>query len=302
MAGEMMLEYWRRLSNPPLLSLEPTAVNNLGADSTADLPPIPGYDLLEPIGEGGMGIVCRARQHEPSRIVAIKFLAPLPTHQLSRQAFERESRLMAALHHPNVVTIYDCGQIEGRHYLVMEYVSGPSLRDLMTPNHPWPIALATPLLTAVAGALSYIHDQGILHLDLKPENVLLEKSVPQTATPALLVPKITDFGLALRRVDARTLSELGLAQGTIDYCSPEQRYGLPIDPRSDLFSLAILAYELLTGRLPGYVFVSACARNPLLPAAVDDVLRHGLARDPDERYAMVAEFHRDLMAALRQPR
>src|SRR5262249_17782430 len=158
-------------------------------------------------------------------------------------------------------------------------------------------------------------------LDLKPENVLLagnreqgtgnreqgedsredpggERSPVATLSPVpsslFPVVKITDFGLALRRVDARTLSELGLAQGTIDYCSPEQRSGMPIDPRSDLFSLAILAYELLTGHLPGRVFASACARNPLLAPVVDDVLRRGLARDPDERYTTVEELHRDL--------
>src|SRR5262249_25650924 len=150
--------------------------------------------------------------------------------------------LMASLNHPNVVKIHDCGQIQGRYYMVMEYVSGPPLRTLMKPGEPWPTAKAGPMLDTIARALSYIHDQGILHLDLKPENVLC---VPGDGV------KITDFGLALRRVDAWTLSDLGVVQGTIDYCPPEQRYGLPIDQRSDLFSLATLAYELFTGTLPG---------------------------------------------------
>jgi serine/threonine-protein kinase len=255
------------------------------------LPPgltIPGYDLLEAIGEGGMGTVLRARQHQPARTVAIKFLAPLAGIQ-SIAAFQRESHLMAALDHPNVVKIYDSGQIDGWHYLVMEHVSGPALRAQLTADRPWPMAQALPVLDHIAHALTYIHDQGILHLDLKPENVL--------CTPDGGV-KITDFGLALRRVDARTLSDMGLAQGTIDYCSPEQRYGLPIDQRSDLFSLAVLAYELLTGTLPGRVYVSAQQRNPELPATLDPVLRQGLARDPDERYANVEEFRRDLTEAL----
>jgi serine/threonine-protein kinase len=175
----------------------------------------------------------------------------------------------------------------------MEYVSGPALRAQLTPDRPWPIPRALAVLDRIARALSYIHDQGILHLDLKPENVLC---MPDGGI------KITDFGLALRRVDARTLSEMGLAQGTIDYSSPEQRYGLPIDQRSDLFSLAVLAYELFTGHLPGRVFVSACQSNAELPAAADPVLRQGLARDPDERYATVEEFRRDLAAALNQSR
>lgn len=253
---------------------------------------IPGFDLLERIGEGGMGVVYRALQHQPRRTVAIKLLTALPDRPLNIQAFEREARLMASLHHPNVVTIFECGQIDGRHYLVMEYVSGPPLRSLMTPGQPWPIERAAPLLDRTARALSYIHDQGILHLDLKPENVLC---VPDVGV------KITDFGLALRRVDAWTLSDLGVVQGTIDYCPPEQRYGLPIDQRGDLFSLATIAYELLTGTLPGRVYVSACAKNAALPPGLDDVLGRGLARDPDERFQTVEQFRHELAAALVEP-
>jgi len=111
---------------------------------------IPGYDLLETIGEGGMGIVYRAIQHQPSRTVAIKVLTPIPGNPLTIQAFEREARLMAALQHPNVVTIYDCGEVAGRYYLVMEHVSGPPLRSLLKPGQHWPITRAAPLLDSIA--------------------------------------------------------------------------------------------------------------------------------------------------------
>lgn len=255
-------------------------------------PNIPGYLLLDKIGEGGMGEVYRAGQVGTPRTVAVKFLNPVPSapHPLPAGGFQRELDLMGSLHHPNVAAIYDCGQIEGRFYLVMEYVSGTTLRAHMKPRKPWDVPWATLILEAIARALSYIHGRDILHLDLKPENVMCDDQG---------VIKITDFGLALSRVDAWTLSELGLAQGTLDYCSPEQRYGLPIDQRSDLFSLATLAYELLTGFLPSRVYVPATERNPQLPQAVNEVLRLGLMRDPDERYPVVELFRHDLMQALK---
>ncbi|HEV3084170.1 MAG TPA: serine/threonine-protein kinase [Gemmataceae bacterium] len=262
----------------------------------AVLPPvtweIPGYAIHEKIGEGGMGQIYRALQIEHQRQVAIKWLNPTAEGRPAAPAFHRESRLMASLVHPHVVAIYDSGQVNGRHYLIMEYVPGASLRAAMIPGQAWTLAQTAPVLYAMAQALSFIHDQGILHLDLKPENVLCSASGDI---------KITDFGLALPRVDARTLSALGLAQGTLDYCSPEQRHGLPLDQRSDVFSLAVVSHELLTGKLPGRVYVPASRRNPQLPEALNAVLGRGLARDPDERYASVAEFHGDFCAAAGQP-
>lgn len=254
-------------------------------------PEVPGYRLLEEISEGGMGVVYRASQLDSSRQVAIKFLNPFPESKAAAPArdFLRESHLMATLSHPNVVAIYGSGEIKGLFYLVMEYVAGGALRSLLKAGQPWPAVRAAPVLDAIAKGLTYIHGRDILHLDLKPDNVLCDQ---QGAV------KITDFGLALSRIDAWTLSDLGLAQGTLDYCSPEQRYGLPIDQRSDLFSLATLAYELLTGQLPGRVYVPASRRNPQLPPAVDEVLRLGLERDPDDRYPVVELFRRDLMNAL----
>jgi hypothetical protein len=249
---------------------------------------IPGYQLLEPIGEGGMGKVYRALQISLQRTVAVKLLTVVQGQHFAI-AFERESRLMASLAHPNLVTVFDCGQVKDHYYIVTELVHGPNLRPMIVPGQPWPIARACTVLDRIARALSYIHGKGILHLDLKPENILCDEQGE---------PKITDFGLALAVVDAQAAAEMGPSQGTLDYCAPEQRFGLLTSKRSDLFSLAVLAYELLTGDIPGRVYESACQINPHLPSKVDEVLRRGLARSPEDRFATVEEFRRDLIAAI----
>jgi serine/threonine protein kinase len=253
-------------------------------ESAAISPPeVPGYQILEPIGSGGMGEVYRAKQLSLERLVAIKFLTP------AAGARQRESQLMAALAHPHIVAIHDCGQAGGQDYLVMEYVRGVTLRGRIVPGEPWEPGAALAVLDAVADALCYIHARGILHLDLKPENVLSDEQGRI---------KVTDFGLALANVEGGSVPVAGLAYHTLDYCPPEQRFGLPVDARADLFALAVIAYELLTGRLPGRVYRAASLVQPGLPAALDEVLRRGLARDRDDRYATVAEFRRDLREAL----
>jgi hypothetical protein len=254
-----------------------------------DAPAIAGFEVLKKLGSGGMGHVFLARQLSLDRTVAVKVLHRLPGGNGSPSRHQ-ESRLMAALAHPHVVAIHDCGQVDGRDYLIMEHVKGASLRDRMKPDEPWPPAKALPILDAAADALAYIHGREILHLDLKPENVLLDEQGGA---------KITDFGLAILDRQSQTLAENGMGYGTLDYCSPEQRYGLPVDTRSDLFSLAALAYELLTGRVPGRVYRPASTYQRGLSPAVDDILRRGLERNPDDRPKSVAEFRRELITALR---
>jgi hypothetical protein len=249
---------------------------------------IPGYQLLEPIGEGGMGKVYRAMQTSLQRTVAVKLLTAVRGQHFD-SAFQRESRLMASLAHPNLVTVFDCGQMKDHYYIVTELVRGPNLRTMIVPGQPWPIGRVCHVLDRIAHALSYIHGKGILHLDLKPENILSDERGE---------PKITDFGLALAVVDAQTAMASGPSQGTLDYCSPEQRFGLLTSERSDLFSLAVLAYELLTGYLPRRVYESACQINPRLPRKLDEVLRRGLARSSEDRFTTVEEFRRALIDAL----
>jgi hypothetical protein len=249
---------------------------------------IPGFQLFELIGEGGAGKVYRGLQLRLQRTVAVKLL-PMVQDQHVAAGFERESRLMASLAHPNLVTVFDCGQVNDHYYIVTELIEGASLRPRINAGEPWPIARACSLIDQVARALSYMHGKGILHLDLKPENILGDDDGK---------PKITDFGLSLAKVDAQSAADLELAQGSLDYCAPEQRFGLPTSERSDLYSLAVMAYELLTGHLPGRVYESARQLNPALPIEVDGVLRRALARSQEDRYPSVEEFRRELLKAL----
>jgi serine/threonine-protein kinase len=262
-------------------------------EGAATAPCIPGLELREKIGEGGMGVVYRAVHLTLQREVAVKVLRAPLDEDGGVPAWLRESRLMASLAHPNILAIHDAGQVEGHNYLVVEHAAGGSLRARMEPGRPWPLAQAVEALDRIARALEHIHQQGVLHLDLKPENILY------TADGQI---KITDFGLSVPRDDTRALLDDRPYQGTIDYGAPERRYGLALDARHDVFSLATLAYELLTGRLPGRVYVPASRRNPRLPAGIDDVLRRGLARDPKERYQSIAQFRQALLGACRRRR
>jgi hypothetical protein len=266
---------------------------NAGSQREPSTPCISGLELQEKIGEGGMGVVYRAIHLNLQRSVAVKVLRSDAGDCAALPPWQRESRLMAALAHPNVVTIHDAGQAGGHSYLVLEYLAGGSLRSRMQPGKPWALADAALVLDRVADSLCHIHAQGVLHLDLKPENVLY------TSDGRI---KITDFGLSVRSAQAEELVEGRGYQGTVDYCPPEQRFGLALDARCDVFALAALAYELLSGRPPGRVYVPISRRRPGLPAALDDVLRRGLARDPSDRYQSMDQFRQALADGCRAAR
>jgi serine/threonine-protein kinase len=232
-------------------------------------------ELGEEIGRGGMGAVYKARHLRMDRPVAVKFLPEeLAAQPEFKARFEREGRALAMLNHPNIVTIHDLG--EG--YIVMEHVEGGSLSGRM------PLAPDRALEAAVqiCEALVYAHGQGIVHRDIKPANILFDASGRV---------KITDFGIS-RLVGGEkgwTITEPGAAAGTPHYISPEAMSGAEPDPRMDLYSLGVVLYQMVTGRLPLGDFEPA-------PMGFDRVIRRALAPDPDKRYTGAKEMLRDLSA------
>ena len=199
------------------------------------------YHVVERIAAGGMGEVFRAHDAVLSREVAIKVLhRSLAGDQAFVERFRREARAAATLNHPNIVAVYDWGSVDGIYYMVMEYVRGRSVRDLLNAHVKLAPTQAAEVVRQTLQALEHAHAKGIVHRDLKPENVLV------TADG---VVKLTDLGLARAFADGRA-THAGVVTGTVQYLAPEQIRGEPADPRSDLYSLGIVTYELVTGRLP----------------------------------------------------
>ncbi|HEX9692227.1 MAG TPA: protein kinase [Gemmatimonadales bacterium] len=248
------------------------------------------YEIVRLLGRGGMGAVYLARERALDRLVAIKVLPPEATDVESIQRFRREARTTAKLSHPNIVPLYTFGEAEGTMYFVMGFVQGEPLsaklrrRGRMEPDE------ARELLGQLAGALHYAHTQGVVHRDIKPDNILVEDESGR--------PMLTDFGVAKSVNMERTLTELGTTLGTPHYMSPEQAAGeREIDGRSDIYSLGVVAYEMLTGRRP---FEGASAREvmtqhivkepapvgaatPSVPDDLAEVVSRLLAKDPDRR-------------------
>jgi tetratricopeptide (TPR) repeat protein len=256
-------------------------------------PEVPGYETLQPIAAGGMAQVFLARQRNLERLVAIKFLAPQSGAGDGEQRlrFEREARLMAQVSHPNVVAVFDRGTAAGRDYLVMEYVEGVSLRALLDVGVPQPAAQARRILREVALALAHLHGRGIIHRDVKPENVLVSRNG---------TVRVTDFGIAFLAGEEGVITHSGQAVGTLDYMAPEQRSRLPVDARADQFTLAVMAYEMLTGRRPLGTVKPPSRLNPALDPRVDEVLLKALRQDREDRYPSVPAFAEALDKALGQ--
>src|SRR5919204_52372 len=198
------------------------------------------YKILRKLGAGGMADVYLAEDQELGRRVAIKILND--RHAADDQfveRFRREAKNAAGLSHPNIVSIYDRGTAEGTYYIAMEYLEGRSLKELILSRGPAPARIAIEYARQILGALRFAHRNGIVHRDIKPHNVLVDSEGRL---------KVTDFGIA--RAGASQMTEAGSIIGTAQYLSPEQAKGAPVDQTSDLYSVGVVLYELLTGTVP----------------------------------------------------
>jgi eukaryotic-like serine/threonine-protein kinase len=262
------------------------------------------YELLSELGRGTSGVVYKAFDPKLDRLVALKILRPeLTSLEESgvgfKQRFHQEAVAAGRLTHPAIVAVHDVGEAEGRPFMVMEYIEGGTLADLLLGGQPLPLADAVEIVLQVCAALDYAHRHGVVHRDIKPRNILVGPGVT----------KVTDFGTARILGASHTLT--GTMLGTPAYMSPEMVRGQAADPRSDLFSLGVVLYEAVTGVNPFnaadlaavlYRIVNSDApsvryHHAELPPALDRVLRHALTKEPEARFATATDFAGALRAA-----
>jgi serine/threonine protein kinase/Flp pilus assembly protein TadD len=273
------------------------------------------YKILEKLGEGGQGTVYKAVDSKLGRTVVIKVLpAELTAREANLKRFEREARLASALDHPNICTIFDLNEINGIHFIVMQYIEGRNVRQLVN-GRPLSLESALSIALQTAEALSAAHARGIIHRDIKAGNVMV--------TPTGQV-KVLDFGLAklLDEDAARTsgihhteITEVGVPYGTATYAAPEQARGDRVDARADIFSTGVLLYEMLTGTWPFQGQTAIDVRHAVLndepaplskmrpgrvPARLQSILDKALAKDPRNRYQKIYHFAEDLRAVIRE--
>jgi Tol biopolymer transport system component/tRNA A-37 threonylcarbamoyl transferase component Bud32 len=266
------------------------------------------YELISPLGIGGMGAVYKARDTQLNRPVAIKFLSTNLVDESARRRFQQEAKMASALNHPHILTVHEAGEIEGRQYLVTEFVDGGTLEDWSrAERRSW--RQIVDLLIGVADGLATAHGSGILHRDIKPGNVLVSKSG---------YAKLADFGLAkleedgpLHAVTRTAQTRPGMILGTIPYMSPEQAAGKPLDARSDIFSFGVVLYELLTGDRPfggrssleTLQAILDAPHKPLpddLPVPLRLAVEKALEKDPSHRYQSMRELVVDLRREARR--
>src|SRR5271165_997591 len=314
---ELLPEVRRRwqafgLVDGSLAALFPDPEQTSGADAIAavphpaELPQVPGYRVEALLGRGGMGVVYRACHLRLNRAVALKMLLAGPCARPEElERFLRESQAVAGLGHPNIVQVYDMGDVEGRPYFTMELVEGGNLADQVR-GAPQPPHQAAACVATLAEAIQAAHQNGIVHRDLKPANILLTRDG---------TPKVTDFGLARRLEGDGGLTLSGVPVGTPSYMAPEQARGnkQAIGPATDVYALGAILYELLTGRPPFRAEsatatlqqvltdepVSPTRLNPQVPRDLTTICLKCLSKEPHRRYASAAALAEDLRRFLR---
>ena len=268
-----------------------------------------GYHIEGLLGRGGMGVVYRAEHPRLGATIALKVMDPeLATDEAFRERFVREARAAARIRHPNIIPIYDAGEWNGDLYMAMRYIEGEDLKSTLQKDGPLPTQRASVIGLQIASALDAAHRSGLIHRDVKPGNILVEPGPDPDSEP---IAYLADLGLT-KHVDSHSGgTKSGELLGTIDYIAPEQISGLQVDGRADLYSLACVLFECLTGTVP-YVRENqaavlwahlhdevprATSVNPSLPLAVDAALARGMAKSPEDRFST----GRELVAALDAP-
>jgi predicted Ser/Thr protein kinase len=261
------------------------------------------YELEGLLGTGGMSSVFKARDMLLERYVALKILHEhFGSDAEYAERFRREARAVAQLSHPSIVTVIDRGEADGRHFIVFEYIEGENLKELVGRTGPLPVRDAVLLGIDIADALAFAHRMGIVHRDVKPQNVLLNGDGR---------PKVTDFGIA-RSLDVDGVTQTGTVLGTSNYIAPEQASGQPVSPQTDVYSLGIVLFELLTGNVPfeGENFVQIAMRHinetapnvgslrPEVPPRLAFAVERALAKDPQDRFATMDDFASELRSCL----
>ncbi|MET9348994.1 serine/threonine-protein kinase [Streptomyces termitum] len=271
---------------------------------------VAGYRVEAEIGRGGMAVVYRARDLRLDRTVALKLLAPeLARNDTFRKRFAHESRVAASIDHPHIVPVFEAGETEGVLYIAMRYVAGRDLAALLAREGPLPPVTAGRIAAQVASALDAAHAHDLVHRDVKPGNVLVAEGTDREHPEHVY---LTDFGLTKKSLSLTGFTTVGEFVGTLDYVAPEQISGKPVDGRCDVYGLACVVFETLSGVPPfrretDWAVLWAQQYDPPpplaefrpgLPGAADAVFARALAKTPEERYGTCLEFVAELRAAL----
>lgn len=276
-------------TDPTLDSAESASIRSVGLVSVDVLSEkLPQLDVIELLGSGGMGAVYKARQKSLDRVVALKIIkASLVEIPSFADRFRREARSLAKLSHPNIVAVHDFGKVDDLFYLIMEYVEGTDLRQLIATQELSP-EQALAIVPQICGALQFAHDQGIVHRDIKPENILVDRDG---------VVKVADFGLAKLLTQTERnhdLTATNQVMGTVKYMAPEQLEGSPgIDHRADIYSLGVVFYELLTGELPLGRF-AVPSEKARIDARIDEIVLRALEKNVGDRYQHASDIKIDM--------